>query len=253
MHDVGITDGDGGDLGCFQVRSDSRGVANATNKWLIPGRACEIAAATATNLAGRRIVLLDRADVAAELMLLHASLRRHSLLMAVDLAISADTPLPPDGSCRPIDPAHIQDYGMIVSRAYPPDHPDHEPADADPHHAADSILTYLTGTEIGPLIAEASAEAVDRNGRVVGGIIVNGIGASLEFEGGPWITDLFVDPDSVGCGVGTSLLTRAIAQLRLAGYTTLGLAVTFDNPAQRLYRRLGWSTRHEIWRMQLAG
>ena len=36
-----------------------------------------------------------------------------------------------------------------LCRAYPPDHPDHEPGDADPRAAASTIDSYLRGEQVG--------------------------------------------------------------------------------------------------------
>ncbi len=45
-----------------------------------------------------------------------------------------------------------------------------------------------------------------------------------------------------GCGVGTRLLTELVAQARTAGPRALSLSVEPDNPALRLYSRLGFTT-----------
>jgi GNAT superfamily N-acetyltransferase len=49
-------------------------------------------------------------------------------------------------------------------------------------------------------------------------------------------------PEYRGCGVGTTLLGRAIQTVRSAGYGAISLSVSADNPAQRLYTRLGFET-----------
>ena len=46
--------------------------------------------------------------------------------------------------------ARTADYGAIVSRAYPPGHPDHEPSDADPEGAARTVAALLRGEQVGP-------------------------------------------------------------------------------------------------------
>ena len=47
-------------------------------------------------------------------------------------------------------------------------------------------------------------------------------------------------PGFQGCGVGTKLITRLLEQLRCRGYERTSLSVQQDNPAARLYERLGY-------------
>jgi ribosomal protein S18 acetylase RimI-like enzyme len=49
-----------------------------------------------------------------------------------------------------------------------------------------------------------------------------------------------VSPPARGHGVGTSLLTALIEHARRAGFSALSLSVEADNPAARLYERLGF-------------
>jgi ribosomal protein S18 acetylase RimI-like enzyme len=48
-------------------------------------------------------------------------------------------------------------------------------------------------------------------------------------------------------GTGATLVTAALAALRDAGETHLGLAVTSANPARRTYERLGFDYDFEGW------
>jgi GNAT superfamily N-acetyltransferase len=142
-------------------------------------------------------------------------------------------------------------YGAVLRRAYPPDHPDHEPGDADPRAAASTIESYLRGEQVGAWIPDASLEATDQRGRVMGAIVISHIEANLAYAGGPWITDVFVDPEFAGLGTGGALIAHAATRLATQGRPTLGLAVTASSPARRLYERMGFVTRHEIWRIAL--
>ncbi len=72
-----------------------------------------------------------------------------------------------------MDAGRVAEYGELVGRAYPPSHPDHERADADPASASGAFARYLSGDQIGPWIAEASLHVTDRAGRVVGLVLVN--------------------------------------------------------------------------------
>lgn len=59
-------------------------------------------------------------------------LERHSVVMVLDLTLALPAPLVIDGFwIAPMNPDRVNEYGEVVARAYPPEHPDHEPADAD--------------------------------------------------------------------------------------------------------------------------
>ncbi|MCU1372696.1 MAG: family N-acetyltransferase [Ilumatobacteraceae bacterium] len=179
-----------------------------------------------------------------------ASIRRRSLLMALD-------PLPSvvDGGRFPgevgpmvVDPAR---HAGALLRAFPPEHPDHDPAIADLATAVRAMTSYVEGSVIGPFVAEASSEAVDPAGRVVGGLVVNRMPEHDDSPGGPWVTEVFVEPDAQGAGAGRALFARTVAELRAAGDTSLRLAVQIDNPAQHLYRALGFATVSAWSRIEL--
>ncbi|HEX9950198.1 MAG TPA: GNAT family N-acetyltransferase [Rubricoccaceae bacterium] len=55
-----------------------------------------------------------------------------------------------------------------------------------------------------------------------------------------WIGRLFVAEDQRGLGLGAALVAEAVRISREAGCSTCGLYVTHDNPARRLYERLGF-------------
>lgn len=132
-------------------------------------------------------------------------------------------------------------YAGAVLRAFPPEHPDYDPNIPDLPAARQALVSYLAGKVIGPFV-DASSEAVDAEGRVVGGLVVNRMPEHDESPGGPWVTDVFVEPDAQGTGIGRALFARTIDELRAAGEPSLRLAVQVDNPAQHLYRSLGFQT-----------
>ena len=143
------------------------------------------------------------------------------------------------------------EYTPVYMRAYPPEHPDHDPRDATVGDAARTIAGYLSGDDVGPLLRAASGEARSSDGIVVGVIIVSELAGDEEYEGGPWLTELFVDPTWQGHGVGTALIQHAVAHLRLQDRKSLGLAVTSGSPAGRLYERLGFEERFESWALAI--
>jgi GNAT superfamily N-acetyltransferase len=80
--------------------------------------------------------------------------------------------------------------------------------------------------------------AVAADGTVVGAALVCDMpGAGAPF-GGPWIGELFRDPDHHGAG--RALLQHAVRQAVLDGLDALGLVVTEGNPARALYERSGF-------------
>jgi ribosomal protein S18 acetylase RimI-like enzyme len=72
---------------------------------------------------------------------------------------------------------------------------------------------------------------------VAGAVIVTDAGGEAP-EGGPWIAELFRHPAHPGTG--RALLVHAMRAAAADGLPTLSLAVTAGNPAERLYRELGF-------------
>lgn len=138
-----------------------------------------------------------------------------------------------------VEPAR---YAGPLLRAFPPHHPDYDPDIADLADAEAAFTSYVDGSVIGPFLADASSEAVDAQGQVVGGLVVNRMPDDDASPGGPWVTDVFVEPVAQGQGIGRALFARTVAQLRIGGDDALRLAVQIDNPAQRLYRSLGFQS-----------
>jgi GNAT superfamily N-acetyltransferase len=54
------------------------------------------------------------------------------------------------------------------------------------------------------------------------------------------VAEVFVVPTHQGRGLGRALLSRAIGVCREAGEARMGLTVTRDNPAERVYAGLGF-------------
>lgn len=55
------------------------------------------------------------------------------------------------------------------------------------------------------------------------------------------LNDLFVEPSSRSKGIGEWLIKHALEFARLEGYTRITLSTAKDNPAQKLYERIGFS------------
>ena len=167
----------------------------------------DLADAALAALPGHRLIV-DAAALAEALVERGLTLVRAASIMALSLPVPSPGAPVPDVELRPLQDTP-DDYGEVMRRAYPPDHPDHEHGDATPEGAAATIRGYLSGEIVGPVIAEASAEA-RLDGVLVGVNVVSEMPDDDEFDGGPWITDLFVDPAAQGQGVGKALLGHAI-------------------------------------------
>ena len=77
--------------------------------------------------------------------------------------------------------------------------------------------------------------------RVIGHAVVT-YGFDLEFGGrDAFLTELWVDEDQRRRGAGTALLERIAEALREQDVRALHLQVRTDNPAARLYERLGFA------------
>lgn len=131
--------------------------------------------------------------------------------------------------------------------AFGPGHPDHE-ATLEAQ-VGGQLQALLAGQLLGPVYRDASAAVVDPGGRVIAALVAThweGIGE--EWQGGPWLVDLFSVPGAPLL-LGRSLLTRAVAVAFLDGHPAVGLTVSASNRARRLYERIGF--REEFYRVTL--
>lgn len=164
-----------------------------------------------------------------------ATVVRHAHVMTCDLTRVQRPEADGDVPVVPIRGSSTRLAELNV-RAYPPGHVDFETNDAA--EAQRPIDAMLEGSLIGPFLESASGMATDA-GRPVAVLIVNRM-PDHAIDGGPWVTELFRDPDPSYRGFGTALLDRAIRILRSEGETSLSLAVTDGNPAREVYRRAGF-------------
>ena len=121
--------------------------------------------------------------------------------------------------------------------AFPPGHPDRAPESSDADELAD-LQGVLDGTEVGPLLP-TSRVAVNAAGDPVGAVTLNDRRGTPPLAG-PWISVCFRDPRASPRGTGAALIQCALAALREAGAPAAGLAVTAGNPAERVYKALGF-------------
>lgn len=192
----------------------------------------------------RVVSVHDRAEADA-LIAQGAVLERHAHLLRLRLPTSGGPVDRPD--FRPFGagadpPVPWADVLPAFLAAYPPEHPDHLPGgDA----LIDTYLVpYTKGARLGPLLCDASGLAV-RDGYAYGGVLIVD-----RPDEGPWVCDIWRDPDPRYAGTGTALLHWAAS--RLVGHDTLGLVVTVGNDAAlRSYERAGFVRETTAWRLRL--
>jgi ribosomal protein S18 acetylase RimI-like enzyme len=74
--------------------------------------------------------------------------------------------------------------------------------------------------------------------------VVPGVGdAGFVTAGAGWIAQVGVVPVARGRGLGAALIRETLSRMRAGGMTEAWLDVNVDNPAQHLYRRLGFEDR----------
>jgi len=175
-----------------------------------------------------------------------AVLERHAHQMRLPLPL-APTPADHAGEFLPFTPdaeppVPWADVLPAFLAAYPPGHPDHMEGGAS--LIEDYLVPYTRGARLGPLLCSASAIAV-RAGRAYGGILV------VDRPGeGPWVCDIWRDPDPRYAGTGTALMRWAAE--RLDGRHSLGLVVTVGNDAAlRSYQRAGFAIETTAWRLRM--
>jgi mycothiol synthase len=207
-----------------------------------------VADAVVRELTGHRLVAHDQ-RIAEALLARGAELVRASWMMV--LVLPVDLPDVDGVLVRPMG-KDASEYARLTVQAYGPGHPDHDETTSSHSAARDTMERFFAGDIVGPFTADASVEARDADGTLLGYCVISDMPAEENFEGGPWVTDVSVHPQAQGLGVGRALMTEAIRRLGAAGHTTLGLAVTQANTsAKRLYDDLGFVERFPAWTMNL--
>jgi len=143
------------------------------------------------------------------------------------------------------------DLAAAQRLAFGPGHPDH--AATMEAQEAGQLGALLAGQLLGSLYADASAAVVASDGRIVGSLIATLSGPIGEtWTGGPWLVDVFTVPGAPRL-LGTSLVARLVAVSALDGHDAVGLGVNAENPARRLYERLGFGDASRRVTLDLPG
>lgn len=246
-----LYDGDGTVLLVFTLAENSRsGRPWADGAWRPPETPVEVAAEAALEaLAGHAFSTVDP-NLADALRSAGATELRHAHAMT-HLLQQLPAPPPSDLRVTPLSPAdldvHASALAEIHLRAYPPGHPDasHESVDA----ATAELRAIAAGEILGPLL-DVSQIAFDAGTTVGACLVVDRAGVPP--YGGPWVVELFRDPEAPAAGIGAALLTAALSAAQAARLPALSLAVSSANTrALRLYRRLGFLDAVEDWTLVL--
>lgn len=163
-----------------------------------------------------------------------ASVMTYDLVGAPPPADWAEPPLPAGLGYTPIGDDMEAMYSTYVN-AYSPGHPDSYGGNAR-HGFETELVPLIRGEILGPLLP-ASGWVVDEAapGRAVAVVVINDWP-----DEGPWISEVFRDPNPRYAGIGAALLRRALWHAARAGLRTVGLAVTTGNPAERVYAKVGF-------------
>lgn len=160
-----------------------------------------------------------------------------NLTLILDLARWPGPAGGPDGAgpmLRSPDRTDVEEIGRLYFRAYPPG------------LVGDSVVEAVADIEAswdgvyGELWEEASVVA-ESDGRIVGVLLTVRHAPWPDTPPGPFIIELFVDPEMRGRSVARRVLEHGLSRLVAAGATSVALRVLADNePALGLYRSVGF-------------
>jgi ribosomal protein S18 acetylase RimI-like enzyme len=192
-------------------------------------------------------------ELADALLAAGAVRMRHAHGLSHPLTTLPDAPLSPDVQVERLSAeelfTHAEAFGDINFRAYAPGHPDHEHGDVD--SAAREMRAIALGHILGPYLDVSQVARVD--GVVVGACLVVDREGNPP-DGGPWIVDVFRDPDANQPGIGRSMIAEALEVSLRAGLRGLSLAVSHENEnAIGLYRSLGFIEADQSHTLALPG
>jgi GNAT superfamily N-acetyltransferase len=198
-----------------------------------------------------RIRTTDAAE-AADLVASGAVLQRHAHDMRLELLSSHVPPdwlrpvLPPALRLTPLD-RPVVDIARASLGPYAAGHVDAEQGGT----LVEATATYdslLAGHTAGSVMHSLSCLAIEvSTDAVAAAVIVTSPPAAAWWPGGPWVVDLFVVPGLQGAGLGRQLLRLVIARCVAEGHERVGLSVTEGNPAERLYRAVGFERFRSVY------
>lgn len=140
----------------------------------------------------------------------------------------------------PLGAARFRAAAEVIAAAYA-EHSGRliHPEVSDVSSAHEYLLRVLTGV-FGPVLPHYCRVAI-REGRCAGVLL----GCELAPEVG-FVLQVAVRPEFRGQGIAAGLLKGFAEAAQAAGVTRLGLGVTLDNPARRIYERAGFGLVREV-------
>jgi ribosomal protein S18 acetylase RimI-like enzyme len=190
----------------------------------------------------------DDADLASALQGRHARVLRAALSMSLPLAEEPALRGVPDylsvsSLTAQVLTERAAEIGAVAFRAHG------DQGWADEAAAAESMRRTAAGQVLGPLLD--SSVIATRDQAVVGACLITDRPGQPPF-GGPWVLDIFRDPDDPGRGTGGAMLAHAARSLRSVGLGALSLVVDADNDrAITLYRAMGFDDHGQSWTLAL--
>ncbi|WTW92609.1 GNAT family N-acetyltransferase [Streptomycetaceae bacterium NBC_01309] len=172
-----------------------------------------------------------------------AAPKRHAHCYTWDLAARPPDPawaapeLPPGVTLVSAAAHEPADLTAAWIGAYPPGHPDN-PGGETFDSARAQLATLYDGTLIGALMP---ASCVLQDGTRPAAVCLANDRPGAPPLLGPWVTEVFRDPDRVYAGLGATALRATLARAAAADVPALGLTVTEGNPARATYEKLGFS------------
>jgi mycothiol synthase len=111
------------------------------------------------------------------------------------------------------------------------------------YHAAFRERPGFPDPSAGEWIADVTDDDQFRPGWSVLAVVPGRGDAGFVTAADGWIVQVGVIPAARGAGVGAALIREALSRMRADGATEAWLDVNVNNPADRLYRRLGFENR----------
>jgi GNAT superfamily N-acetyltransferase len=150
--------------------------------------------------------------------------------MRAPLRPHTEPPLPEGVTVRALTPADATAFGDLMADGYAGTIDDHGESRSFHREEARRAVAGAFGAPDW----DSSLVATTVAGALIGAAVVT------EHHGRPLLAFAVTAPGWRNHGLGTALLVRTANRLAAAGHDEWALAVTVGNPAQRLYKRLGF-------------
>lgn len=213
------------------------------------------AAKQTIDLRPAELIVTPNQEFAEQLLKHGCTLKRHAHAMSLDLTAALLKPRHSEQSrdyklthqTQFIEQLTADELFDSWSAAYPPGHPDYlEGSRAE--LTAENLQPLLDGSLLGA--NHRSSLAVLKEDEVVAAIMISLREGEAPY-GGPWLSEIWCAPRFQYQGIGRALLEMAITDLIQDRFSSLGLAVSHGNPAQKMYESLGFTQVSESWTVAL--